>query len=210
VEPKNADVVYACNTNLYRSTDGGRTFAPIEGDDTGDDFHMLWIDPRIPTAGSSARTRHDRQPGRRPDLELLVQQPTAQLYHVSTDNRFPYWVYGPQQDAGAVGLPSRTNTVDGVTLEQFKEVTAGGESQNIAPDPLDPQTIYGGTVDKLDQRTEQTRSIDPTAPYPISGAARGRFRSRSRTAIRTCSIFRGRGSSAPRTAASIGRSSART
>src|SRR5438067_12781519 len=77
-------------------------------------------------------------------------QPTAQIYRVSTDNRFPYWVYGPQQDAGAVGLPSRTNTFDGVTLEQFNEVTAGGESHNIAPDPLDPQTIYGGTVDKLD------------------------------------------------------------
>jgi hypothetical protein len=93
-------------------------------------------------------------------------QPTAQLYHVSTDDRFPYWVYGPQQDAGAVGLPSRTNTNDGITLEQFKEVTVGGESDNIAPDPLDPQTIYGGTVDKLDLRTEQTRSIDPTAPHP--------------------------------------------
>jgi hypothetical protein len=93
-------------------------------------------------------------------------QPTAQLYHVSTDERFPYWVYGPQQDAGAVGLPSRTTTNDGITMEQFKEVTVGGESQNIAPDPLDPQIVYGGTVDKLDTRTEQTRSIDPTAPHP--------------------------------------------
>ena len=167
VEPQNPDVVYVCNTNLYRSVDGGRNFAPIEGDDTGDDFHALWIDPtnaarRILGSDQGAVVSQDG--GR--SWSSWYNQPTAQIYHVSTDNRFPYWVYGPQQDAGAVGLPSRTNTFDGVTLEQFSEVTAGGESHNIAPDPLDPLTIYGGTVDKLDLRTGQTRSIDPTAPYP--------------------------------------------
>jgi photosystem II stability/assembly factor-like uncharacterized protein len=167
VEPKDADVVYACNTNLYRSADGGRTFAPVEGDATGDDFHVLWIDPRSPERrilGTDQGTVVSQDGGR--SWSSWYNQPTAQLYHVSTDDRFPYWVYGPQQDAGAVGLPSRTNTFDGITLEQFKEVTVGGESHNIAPDPLDPQIVYGGTVDKLDLRTQQTRSIDPTAPYP--------------------------------------------
>src|SRR6516164_4314778 len=167
VEPKDADVVYACNTNLYRSSDGGKSFAPIEGDETGDDFHTLWIDPANPERrilGSDQGAIVSVDGGR--SWSSWYHQPTAQLYHVSTDNRFPYWVYGPQQDAGAVGLPSRTNTFDGVTLEQFDEVTVGGESQNIAPDPLDPRIVYGGTVDKLDMRTEQTRSIDPTAPYP--------------------------------------------
>ena len=167
VEPRNADVVYACNTNLYRSADGGRTFAPIEGDPTGDDYHTLWIDPGDPDRrilGTDQGTIVSVDGGR--SWSSWYNQPTAQLYHVSTDDCFPYWVYGSQQDAGAVGLPSRTNTYDGITLEQFKEVTAGGESHNIAPDPLDPQTIYGGTVDKLDLRTEQTRSIDPTAAYP--------------------------------------------
>ncbi|HET7226328.1 MAG TPA: hypothetical protein VFK69_11515 [Candidatus Eisenbacteria bacterium] len=167
VEPKDADVVYVCNTNLFRSGDGGRSFAPIEGDATGDDFHTLWIDPRDPERrilGTDQGTIVSTDGGR--SWSSWYNQPTAQIYHVSTDDRFPYWVYGPQQDAGAVGMPSRTNTFDGITLEQFREVTVGGESHNMLPDPLDPQVIYGGTVDKLDLRTEQTRAVDPTAAYP--------------------------------------------
>ena len=167
VEPKNPDVVYACNTNLYRSVDGGKTFAPIEGDATGDDFHTLWIDPGNPERrmlGTDQGAIVSIDGGR--SWSSWYNQPTAQIYHVSTDDRFPYWVYGSQQDAGAVGLPSRTHTFDGVTLEQFNEVTVGGESQNIAPDPLDAEILYGGTVERLDRRTGQTRSLDPTAPYP--------------------------------------------
>jgi photosystem II stability/assembly factor-like uncharacterized protein len=167
VEPKNPDEVYACNTNLYRSIDGGKTFAPIEGDATGDDFHVLWIDPENPERrmlGTDQGTIVSLDGGK--SWSSWYNQPTAQLYHVSTDQRFPYWVYGSQQDAGAVGLPSRTHTGDGVTLEQFNEVTVGGESQNIAPDPLDSEILYGGTVERLDRRTGQTRSLDPTAPYP--------------------------------------------
>jgi photosystem II stability/assembly factor-like uncharacterized protein len=165
--PKNADEVYVCDTNLFRSSDGGKTFAPIEGDATGDDFHTLWLDPdeparRILATDQGAIVSQDS--GR--SWSSWYNQPTAQIYHVSTDDRFPYWVYGSQQDAGAVGLPSRTKTFDGITLEEFNEVTVGGESHNIAPDPLDPETIYGGTVDKLDLRTGQTRSIDPTAAFP--------------------------------------------
>ena len=93
-------------------------------------------------------------------------QPTAQIYHVSTDSRFPYWVYGAQQDSGAVALPSRTDGVDGITMQDFHEVTAGDESGMIAPDPDDPDIIYGGTVSKLDRHTGQTREVDPTLAYP--------------------------------------------
>jgi len=93
-------------------------------------------------------------------------QPTAQIYHVSTDSRFPYWVYGAQQDSGAVALPSRTEDVDGITMQDFHEVTAGGESGMIAPDPDDANIVYGGTVSKLDLRTGQTRNVDPTLAYP--------------------------------------------
>ncbi|MDE2315553.1 MAG: hypothetical protein KGK06_04020, partial [Xanthomonadaceae bacterium] len=88
--------------------------------------------------------------------------------HVSTDNRFPYWVYGAQQDSGAVALPSRSGSGDGITMEQFHEITPGGESGMIAPDPDDPHIVYGGTVDKLDTRTEQVRSVDPTLAYPLA------------------------------------------
>jgi photosystem II stability/assembly factor-like uncharacterized protein len=167
VEPKNADVIYACNTNLFRSSDGGKTFAPIEGDATGDDFHSLWIDPENPQSrvlGTDQGTIVSTDGGR--SWSSWYNQPTAQLYHVSTDDRFPYWVYGSQQDAGAVGLPSRTSTTDGITLEEFREITPGGESQNVVADPLDPETLYGGTVDRYDMRTEQTRSIGPTLARP--------------------------------------------
>jgi photosystem II stability/assembly factor-like uncharacterized protein len=167
VEPKNADVVYACNTNLLCSSDGGRTFAPIEGDATGDDFHTLWIDPanrdrRILGTDQGAIVSTDG--GR--SWSSWYNQPTAQLYHVSADDRFPYWVYGPTQDAGAIGLPSRTSTSDGITLEVLREITPGGESHNLVADPLDPETLYGGTVDRYDTRSDQTRSIDPTLAWP--------------------------------------------
>jgi len=167
VDPSDADVVYVGNTSLYRSTDGGATFEPVKGAPGGDDYHELWIDPdaperRILGADQGAVVSVDGGL----TWSSWYNQPTAQLYHVSTDDRFPYRVYGPQQDSGAVSLPSRTTTRDGITLQQFREITAGGEAQNIAPDPLDPDVIYGGTVDRLDLRTGQTRSIEPTLAHP--------------------------------------------
>jgi photosystem II stability/assembly factor-like uncharacterized protein len=93
-------------------------------------------------------------------------QPTAQMYHVSTDNRFPYRVYGAQQDSGAAAVPSRSAYESTINMHQFHEVTAGGESGMIAPDPDDPDIVYGGTVEKLDLKTEQTRSVDPTLDDP--------------------------------------------
>jgi photosystem II stability/assembly factor-like uncharacterized protein len=169
VEPDNADVVYSCNVNLYRSADGGKTFVPIKGAPGGDDYHVLWIDPQSPERrilGVDQGTLVSVNGGR--TWSSWYNQPTAQLYRVVTDNRFPYWVYGSQQDSGAAGVPSRTTTIDGITLSEFREVTAGGESDNLAPDPKDPQILYGGRVDKLDLRTMQTQSVDPTIAYPGS------------------------------------------
>jgi photosystem II stability/assembly factor-like uncharacterized protein len=169
VEPDNPDVVYSCNVNLFRSADGGKTFVPIKGAPGGDDYHTLWIDPQNPERrilGVDQGTLVSVNGGQ--TWSSWYNQPTAQFYRVITDNRFPYWVYGSQQDSGAAGVPSRTTTIDGITLSEFREVTAGGESDNLAPDPKDPQTIYGGRVDKLDLRTMQTQSIDPTIAYPGS------------------------------------------
>jgi photosystem II stability/assembly factor-like uncharacterized protein len=167
VEPNDPDTVYSCNVNVYRSTDGGKTFAPVRGAPGGDDYHQLWIDPQHPERrilGVDQGTVVSVNGGR--TWSSWYNQPTAQLYHVSTDNRFPFWVYGSQQDSGAAGLPSRTNTYDGINLPEFREITAGGESDSIAPDPKDPEVIYGGRVEKLDTRTHQTRSIPPDLAAP--------------------------------------------
>jgi Sortilin, neurotensin receptor 3, len=166
-DPKNADRIYVMDTIVLRSDDAGRHFIALKGDPTGDDFHQMWIDPTEPDRqilGVDQGTLITLNGGK--TWSSWYNQPTAQIYHVSTDNQFPYWVYGAQQDSGAVALPSRTTGNDGITMQQFHEVTAGGESDMIAPDPKDPHIVYGGRVEKLDTRTQQTRNVDPTLAYP--------------------------------------------
>ncbi|MDR3389449.1 MAG: hypothetical protein P4L92_20585 [Rudaea sp.] len=166
-DPKNADRLYALNTIVLRSDDGGASFIALKGDPTGDDFHALWIDPN-----ESQRQILGVDQGALVTLNggktwsSWHNQPTAQIYHVSTDKHFPYRVYGSQQDSGAVSLPSRGDPTDGINMTHFRELAAGGESDNIAPDPDDPDIIFGGRVDKLDLRTQQVRNIDPTLATP--------------------------------------------
>jgi photosystem II stability/assembly factor-like uncharacterized protein len=167
VNPKNADEIFVCDTILLRSGDGGRHFVPLKGDPTGDDFHALWIDPanadrRI--LGTDQGTLVTLNGG--VTWSSWYNQPTGQFYHVVTDNRFPYRVYGAQQDSGAAGVPSRTGSIDGIAMPEFHEIAAGGESDNIAPDPDDPDVIYGGRVDRLDLRSGQLQSVDPTLAFP--------------------------------------------
>ncbi len=167
VEPRDADVVYACNTSVYRSQDGGRTFASIKGAPGGDDYHELWIDPEHPERrmlGVDQGALVSLNGGE--TWSSWYNQPTGQFYRVATDNRFPYWVYGSQQDSGAAAVPSRTTQRDGINLMQFHMVTAGGENDSIAPDPGDPDLIFGGRVEKLDLRTQQTHTLDPTLAFP--------------------------------------------
>ncbi len=163
VEPRDPDTVYALNTAMYRSRDGGRTFVPTKGAPGGDDYHEIWIDPEHPERrilGVDQGAVLSLNSGE--TWSSWYNQPTGQMYHVVTDERFPYWVYGAQQDSGATGVPSRTTTIDGIDMTNFREVTAGGESDMIAPDPTDPEVIYGGRVEKLDLRTQQTQTVDPT------------------------------------------------
>ena len=167
VDPRDADRVWVMNTVLLESVDGGATFAPIEGDSTGDDYHDLWVDPRNPArriTGTDQGAVVTLNGGE--TWSSWHNQPTAQIYHLSTDDRFPYTVYGAQQDAGAAGVPSRTTNRDGITLREFREITPGGESDNIVPDPRDPEVIFGGRVERLDLRSRQTRNVDPTLAYP--------------------------------------------
>ncbi len=172
VSPRNPDVVYAANTALYESRDGGKTFVPIKGAPGGDDYHVLWIDPSDPAhrmLGVDQGAVVSIDGGK--TWSSWYNQPTAQIYHVTTDNRFPFWVCGAQQDSGAACLPSQSgHGVDGISMMQFHELTAGGESGEIAIDPRDPDLIYGntygGSVDKYDQRTQQTQSVNPTLAFP--------------------------------------------
>jgi photosystem II stability/assembly factor-like uncharacterized protein len=167
VDPRDANRVFALNTIVLRSDDGGATWIPLKGDPTGDDFHELWIDPRSPDRrilGTDQGAIVTMNGG--DTWSSWHNQPTAQFYHVATDTRFPYMVYGAQQDSGAAGVPSRSAGRNGINITNFHEVTAGGESDNVAPDPADPEIIYGGRVDRLDLRSGQTQRITPTLAYP--------------------------------------------
>ena len=173
--PKNADQLWVANTIMLRSDDGGAHFLPVKGDPTGDDFHTLWIDPknsRPAHLGVDQGTLVTVNGGR--TWSSWFNQPTGQFYHVSTDNRFPYGIYGAQQDSGAAAVPSRSDSKDdGINMTHFREIAAGGESDEIAPDPADPDTIYGGRVEKLDLKSGQIRNVDPTLAFP--GEYRGEW-----------------------------------
>jgi photosystem II stability/assembly factor-like uncharacterized protein len=110
VDPKDPNLVYVPNVALYRSGDGGKTFTVLKGAPGGDDYHTLWIDPTEPRRmilGSDQGTNITADRGE--TWSSWYNQPTAQIYHVTTDNRFPYWVYGSQQDSGTAAVASRTD-----------------------------------------------------------------------------------------------------
>jgi photosystem II stability/assembly factor-like uncharacterized protein len=166
VDPRNRDMVYVSNTALYRSSDAGATFTAIKGAPGGDDYHMLWIDPSEP-----ARMILASDQGTIVSVDgaqswsSWYNQPTAQIYHVSTDTQFPFWVYGAQQDSGAIGLPSRS-THRGISRADWLPLEVGGESDNIAPDPLHPGIVFGSRVVREDIATRVARNVSPTLAHP--------------------------------------------
>jgi len=172
VDPKNPDVVYLPNVSIYRSSDGGKTFAAAKGAPGGDDYHSLWIDPADPQRmifGSDQGVGVSVDGGK--SWSSWYNQPTAQFYHVTVDNQFPYHVYGAQQDSGSVDTTSRSN--DGsITYRDWHPVGAG-ESGYIAPDPTDPNIVYGGgtfgELFRYDKRTGQAQNIAPEAIRSFGG-----------------------------------------
>src|SRR3989454_1394757 len=143
VDPQNQDVVYVPNVALLKATDGGKTFGVLKGQPGGDDYHELWVDPTSPTrmiVGSDQGAVVTLDGGR--SWSSWYNQPTAQFYHVVTDDAFPYRVYGAQQDAGTAGVASRSD-LGTLTFRDWAPVGAG-ESGYIAPDPLGPDIVYGG------------------------------------------------------------------
>jgi photosystem II stability/assembly factor-like uncharacterized protein len=172
VDPKNPDVVYVMNTSTYRSTNGGKTFDAIKGAPGGDDYHQLWIypdDPNRMVLASDQGTIVSVDGAK--TWSSWYNQPTAQLYHVTADNRVPYWVYGAQQDSGAVGVANRSN-YGNISFRDWVGVCAGGESGNIVADPLNPGVIFGGSVSRCDAVNNLTRNVDPELGYAQFGPFR--------------------------------------
>jgi photosystem II stability/assembly factor-like uncharacterized protein len=150
VDTKNPDVVYDMNTSMYRSLDGGATWASFKGAPGGDDPHEMWIDPadhqRMLLGGDQgAAVSFDAGKA----WSSWYNQPTAQLYHISADNSFPYWVYGQQQDSGAVAARSRGDFGEIGPFDWFP--TPGYETGYIVADPLNPKIIYANGPDSASQ-----------------------------------------------------------
>ena len=162
VDPKNADILYVPNTSIYRSVDGGKNFTVFKGDPTGPDYHELWIDPddSLQMALSSDQgTVVTRNGGE--TWSSWLNQATAQFYHVATDNQFPFWVYGAQQDSGPAATPS-TSKYRFLNFHDWRPLEAGDENGYIAPDPANPGVIYGGFVSRQDLGNEQVLEMPPT------------------------------------------------
>ncbi|MBS1669132.1 MAG: glycoside hydrolase [Bacteroidetes bacterium] len=162
VDPQNEDIVYTANVVVWRSADGGKTWKDFRGAPGGDDYHRIWINPNDPNLiliASDQGAIITVNGGQ--SFSSWYNQPTAQFYHVSTDNSFPYNIYGGQQESGSVGIASRGN--DGqITFREWHPVGVE-EYGYVAADPLDPNIIYGGKITKYDKRTGQVQNIAPEA-----------------------------------------------
>jgi photosystem II stability/assembly factor-like uncharacterized protein len=170
-DPRSADGVYVLNTGVYHSNDGGKSFRRIRV--PHGDNHGFWVDPNDPNrmiesndGGANVSTNGGVS------WTTEASQPTAQFYHVTTDNRFPYWIYGSQQDNSSVAIASAAP--GGIDRSSWHAV-GGGESGYIAPDPRDPEIVYagsyGGTITRYDHHTGQEQDITPWPINPIGAAA---------------------------------------
>jgi len=159
-DTKNPELVYLPNVQMHRSIDGGRTFANMRV--PHGDNHDIWIDPDDPNRlivgndGGATITYNGGQ-----SWSTQYNQPTAQFYRVTTDNQYPYWLYGSQQDNSNVCIPSGV-VGDSIGRTDWHEA-GGGESGWMAVDPKDPNIVYageyGGIITRYDHRTKQSRIV---------------------------------------------------
>lgn len=171
IDPQNPDVIYMPNVALYRSEDGGKTIAIVRGAPGGDDYHQLWIDPKNSSSmvlGTDQGTSVSLDRG--VTWSTWYNQATAQIYHVTTDNQFPYVVYGAQQDSGSAAVLSRTDH-GGITPRDWFPA-GGSESGYMVVDGGDPNIIYlsetYGSVSRFNRRTGFSQDITPW-PVPTFG-----------------------------------------
>jgi len=160
VHPQNRDVIFVANTSTYRSDDAGNSFTAIKGAPGGDDYHTIWLNPENPDIIAIASDQGATiSVNGGATWSSWYNQPTAQFFHVITDNQFPYWVYGGQQESGSVGTASRSD-FGSITFRDWYPVGVE-EYGYVAPDPLDPNMIYGGKVTRFNRTTGQTQDVSP-------------------------------------------------
>ncbi len=159
-DPKNPAIVYSTSIVCWKSTDGGKTWTGWRGAPGGDDYQNIWINPDNPNIillGSDQGAIITVNGGG--SWSSWYNQPTAQLYHVSADNAFPYRLYSGQQESGSVGIASRGN--DGAITFRDWHPVAAEEYGYVVADPLDPDIVYGGKLTRFDRRTGQAQEILP-------------------------------------------------
>jgi photosystem II stability/assembly factor-like uncharacterized protein len=159
-DPKSVDTVYMLNTGMFRSRDGGKTLELLPA--PHGDHHGLWIDPTDPRRminGNDGGATVSVDGGK--TWSTQYNQPTAQFYHVATDNQFLYYVYGAQQDNSTVAIASRAD--DGYIGRQHWYEVGGGESGYVVPDPRDANIVYAGSgegvLTRWDKQTQQAQDI---------------------------------------------------
>jgi photosystem II stability/assembly factor-like uncharacterized protein len=161
VDPVNPDRAYDINTATYMTLDAGKTWVPVKGAPGGDDYHQLWVNPKD---GNRMVLSSDQGTVVSVDgaksWSTWYNQPTAQIYHVAADNRFPYWLYGAQQDSGGVGV-STWSRMGTLSFRNWEPTCLAGESNTVVPDPKDGNFLYGSG----DQRCDQALNL----PSPTGG-----------------------------------------
>jgi photosystem II stability/assembly factor-like uncharacterized protein len=164
IDPRNPAVIYVPNVALYRSEDGGKTVSVVRGAPGGDDYHQLWIDPKNSASmvlGTDQGTTVSLNRGR--TWSSWYNQATAQIYHVTTDNQFPYVVYGTQQDSDSAAVASRTD--HGLITPRDWFPSGPSESGYMVVDPKDPNIIYlsatYGSLARFNKRTGFSQDITP-------------------------------------------------
>ena len=166
IDPHNSDVIYIPNVALYRSEDGGKSISVLRGAPGGDDYHQLWIDPKNSASmvlGTDQGTTISLNRGQ--TWSSWYNQPTAQFYHVTTDNQFPYAVYGTQQDSGSAAVLSRTDH-DQITPRDWF-LPGGSESGYMVVDPNDPDIVYlSGTYGSIARFNKKTGFSQDITPWP--------------------------------------------
>jgi photosystem II stability/assembly factor-like uncharacterized protein len=159
-DPKNPQIVYSTSVVCWKSTDGGKTWDGWRGAPGGDDYQNVWINPNNPDIillGSDQGAIVTVNGGK--SWSSWYNQSTAQLYHVSADNTFPYRLYSGQQESGSVGIKSRGDEGE-ITFRDWQPVAAE-EYGYVVVDPLDPDIIIGGKLTRFNRRTGQAQNILP-------------------------------------------------